>query len=567
MQKRVQIESRKVQTVYAPLATSSLTIHSRATSQSQSQNNTIKVIQKQPKMRNRSLITRQMKQKQIFSQTDSCTNKVLTERNLEIDCSLMEPSTTTSIQQYHLVWQSPYRPHIYTIYFPYPQMLQETRSQQFLVEQIKKPLYYKLQGQVPFKCILSAFEAAGFERIDEENWLIYWGLASKDTLKEMKKYQKTNHFPGCWSVGRKDNLWIHLSKVKRKFPTEYYFIPNTYLLQYDFERFEGVRESAPKKTLWIKKPVASARGNGIKLINKKTKLTADKRYLVMDYISNPHLINNFKYDLRVYVLITSIDPLRVYMYKDGLVRFATQEYSLKSQDIKKRFIHLTNFSVNKQSPNFIANNQDKEQQVKASKWSHKEYKQQLTTQGINHKILFKSIEDVVLKTCIAAEPLLLDRNGKTSEHKNNYFELFGFDILIDETLKPWLLEVNVSPSLNSASDLDAQIKTKLISDMLHLIGVEYHYKKAFRVQIKKRLYERNINEIQSINSRNFRQKVNQEDLDVMLQSLEEQLRLGQFKCLYPNKKNIWEYDEFFEYPRFHNKLIQKYFEDGSNWVI
>lgn len=44
----------------------------------------------------------------------------------------------------------------------------------------------------------------------------------------------------------------------------------------------------------------------------------------MDYISNPHLIHNYKYDLRVYVLITSIDPLRVYMYKDGLVRFATE---------------------------------------------------------------------------------------------------------------------------------------------------------------------------------------------------------------------------------------------------
>ncbi|CAD8186669.1 unnamed protein product [Paramecium pentaurelia] len=520
MQKRVQIESRKVQTVYLPLAASSLTTHSRLTSQSQSQtqsqHNIIKVIQKQVKVRNRSLKTRNKIQKEILSQTDSCTNKVLTERNLEIDSSLMEPSTTTSIKQFQLVWQSPYRPHIYTIYFPYPQLLQQTRSQQFLVEQIKKPLYYKLQGQVPFKCVLSAFEAAGFERSDEDNWLIYWGLASKETLDEMKKYQKTNHFPGCWSIGRKDNLWIHLSKVKRRFPNEYSFIPNTYLLQYDFDRFERIRESAPKKTFWIKKPVASARGNGIKLIDKKTKLTADKRYLVMDYIQNPHLINNFKYDLRVYVLITSTDPLRVYMYKDGLVRFATQEYSLKSQDIKKRFIHLTNFSVNKQSPNFIVNNQEMEQQVKASKWSHKEYKQQLMAQGINHKLLFKSIKDVVLKTCIAAEPLLLE-NRITMEHKNNYFELFGFDILIDEKLKPWLLEVNVSPSLNSSSELDAQIKTKLISDMLHLIGIQYHTKKAFRIQIKKKLYERNINEIQTINTRNFRQKVNQEDLDVMIQ--------------------------------------------------
>lgn len=71
----------------------------------------------------------------------------------------------------------------------------------------------------------------------------------------------------------------------------------------------------------------------------------------MDYISNPHLINNHKYDLRVYVVVTSADPLRVYMFKDGLVRFATSEYSTKQKDLKKRYIHLTNFSVNKEAPN------------------------------------------------------------------------------------------------------------------------------------------------------------------------------------------------------------------------
>jgi tubulin polyglutamylase TTLL4 len=91
-----------------------------------------------------------------------------------------------------------------------------------------------------------------------------------------------------------------------------------------------------------------------------------------------------------------------------------------------------------------------------------EYKEKLTQLGISPKKVYKSIEDVVLKTCIAAEPLLLDPNGKSNlilyvgtEHKNNYFELFGFDVLIDENLKPWLLEVNVSPSLNSSSELDA----------------------------------------------------------------------------------------------------------------
>ena len=57
------------------------------------------------------------------------------------------------------------------------------------------------------------------------------------------------------------------------------------------------------------------------------------------------------------------------------------------------------------------------------------------------------------------------------EHRNNYFEIYGFDILIDHKLKPWLIEVNICPSLSSSSPLDRRIKTSLISDTLNLLGL------------------------------------------------------------------------------------------------
>ena len=59
------------------------------------------------------------------------------------------------------------------------------------------------------------------------------------------------------------------------------------------------------------------------MVTKDTSLKNKKDILVSQYISNPHLINNFKYDLRIYVLVTSYDPLRIYMFKEGLTRFAT----------------------------------------------------------------------------------------------------------------------------------------------------------------------------------------------------------------------------------------------------
>ncbi len=64
---------------------------------------------------------------------------------------------------------------------------------------------------------------------------------------------------------------------------------------------------------------------------------------------NPHLISGYKYDLRVYVLVTSFNPLKVYMYTDGLVRFATEKYTLDPKNINQKFVHLTNFSINKKN--------------------------------------------------------------------------------------------------------------------------------------------------------------------------------------------------------------------------
>lgn len=68
------------------------------------------------------------------------------------------------------------------------------------------------------------------------------------------------------------------------------------------------------------------------------------------YIHNPMLIDGRKFDLRLYVLVTSMEPLRVYLFEEGLVRFSTKRYSLRN--LRSRFTHLTNYSINKKSGSF-----------------------------------------------------------------------------------------------------------------------------------------------------------------------------------------------------------------------
>jgi hypothetical protein len=67
-------------------------------------------------------------------------------------------------------------------------------------------------------------------------------------------------------------------------------------------------------------------GKGIHIFHKLEDNPND--YIITKYVSNPHLINEFKYDFRLYVLITGLSPLKMYLYKDGLVRFTTEKYSL-----------------------------------------------------------------------------------------------------------------------------------------------------------------------------------------------------------------------------------------------
>lgn len=77
---------------------------------------------------------------------------------------------------------------------------------------------------------------------------------------------------------------------------------------------------------------------------------------------------------------------------------------------------------------------------------------------------------------------------KCGTHRTNCFEVFGFDILIDSDLKPWLLEVNLSPSLATDSPLDMTIKSNLLNDVFNLVGVKkFDRKKESLNKIKHRM--------------------------------------------------------------------------------
>lgn len=103
--------------------------------------------------------------------------------------------------------------------------------------------------------------------------------------------------------------------------------------------------------MWILKPSCSSRGRGIFLIDSLNEVPIDENFVISRYIHNPLLINGLKFDLRLYVLVTCFHPLKIYVFSEGLTRFATEKYKPGNKNCK--FMNLTNYSINKKSEKFV----------------------------------------------------------------------------------------------------------------------------------------------------------------------------------------------------------------------
>ena len=218
------------------------------------------------------------------------------------------------------------------------------------------------------------------------------------------------------------------------------------------------------------KPSNSSRGRGIHIIDDINDLNVDELSIISRYVTNPLLINGYKFDLRIYVVVTCYEPLRIYVYKEGLARFASETYTAKFNKNNK-YMHLTNYSINKKNEHFVQN-ESAENDDFGFKWSLSAFCKHLETVGINMSLLWSRIFDVLIKTLACGEHYVLQAMKKNQMHRQNCYEVFGFDILLDSDLKPWLVEVNLSPSLSSDSPLDLTIKSHLILDTFNMIQVK-----------------------------------------------------------------------------------------------
>ncbi|XP_056282494.1 tubulin polyglutamylase TTLL4 [Pseudoliparis swirei] len=411
------------------------------------------------------------------------------------------------------------------------------------------------------------------------DWLGCWGPHMKSPcFKALGEHQKLNHFPGTFQIGRKDRLWRNLSKMQLSFgKREFGFFPRTFVLPQDVKLLRKAWEDGGARQKWIVKPPASARGIGIQVIHKWGQLPRKRPLLVQKYLHKPYLIGGNKFDLRIYVYVTCYDPLRVYIFSDGLVRFASCKYSSSTKTLGNKFMHLTNYSVNKKNSEYQSNSDDKACQ--GHKWTLKSLWQFLGSKGVSTAPIWEKIKDIVIKTIIGSEPYV---NSLLKMHLHSPYschELFGFDIMLDEKLKPWLLEVNISPSLHSNTALDVAVKGQMIRDLLNLAGFRIPLKEDVGIpsstsslcvwtrertkpqvsadeKVKRAFYLAQCYADQDFLS-TVLDVLTPEDVRVLAAGEDELTRLGQFQRIFPSPESS-RYLRFFECPRYLNVLLDQW---------
>ncbi|KAK0095567.1 hypothetical protein PV326_007965 [Microctonus aethiopoides] len=338
----------------------------------------------------------------------------------------------------------------------------------------------------------------GMKEVTEgSSWNLYWTdlSVSIERAKEMRRFQKVNHFPGMTEICRKDLLARNLNRMLRLFPKEYNFFPKTWCLPADYGDVAAYAKMRRSKTFIIK-PDTGCQGRGIYLTKTLKDIKPYDRMICQVYLAKPFLIDGFKFDLRVYVLITSCDPLRIYVYNDGLVRFATSRYKEPTgHNTSNVFMHLTNYSVNKHSRMYVTD------EKAGSKRKISTFNKWLMTNDIDANELWRKIDEIIVKTILSAYPVLKHSYHTCfPTHDLTYacFEILGFDILIDWKLKPFLLEVNHSPSFHTDAQIDRDIKESLLIDTFKILNFHQCDKKKILEEDRKRVRDRLL---QGINTR------------------------------------------------------------------
>lgn len=327
--------------------------------------------------------------------------------------------------------------------------------------------------------IVDALRPRGWGRTDGDDWSLLWSFHphSPAVLHRVRPDQRINHFPGVMSLHLKDHLAHHLAAHARARGLERHpFVPETHLLPDDHDRWRAAAAHEPDRP-WIVKPTNDMSGDGIFLVRgPDASLPREPGWLVQRYIDEPLLLpgDPHKHALRVFVVVTALDPLTAYIHPRPIVKFASRPFSLAH--LHDRIRHLTNPAVQ-------LTNADRPDPVRNMSWE--DYTAALSGMGVDPARVWAAIRDLVATTLLAHREPMRRLSIGFGAPLPSCFDLLGFDLTLDATGQPWLLECNASPGISArggagspAQVVQRTTKRAVLADLFSLIGVDEGFEVA-----------------------------------------------------------------------------------------
>ncbi len=242
---------------------------------------------------------------------------------------------------------------------------------------------------------------------------------------------------------------------------------------------------------------------GISIVRDLDQVSYSSPSVIQQYLMKPLLYRGYKFDFRLYVLVTSFTPLKAFIYQEGFARFGSRKFSSSlHNDMDKNHvdqIHLTNSSIQRVYDDDI----DQFHPVKlavvnggGNKVTLSWFWKQLEGCGVDITLVWTKIKELCMKTLMSV--------CDEVHNQPNSFEVFGFDVILDEDSRPWLIEVNSCPALARETELDGMVKEALIRDTIKLINPCQYDREALASICQRRLHQKK-------KSSSFQKKMSERD--------------------------------------------------------
>lgn len=329
-----------------------------------------------------------------------------------------------------------------------------------LSERPKYTVYGKNIDSGYLKHVYEPLSRAGFVRVSynvSDDWMLMWAhdypfKKIRPVIMKMKKHQKVNKFPGSGFVTNKVNLAT--SGLEG--------IPRAFQIPEEVSKLKAYAEDNPDK-MFVQK---NKNHRGIKIEKIDLLDLKTEGSFVQEFVDDPFLIDGYKFDIGIYTMITSIDPLRIYVFEgDILLRFCPEKYHPFDAANRDKYVVHDDYRPTWKVPTMAKIYSDLGYSFRETLNTH------IRSLGKNPEDLWNKVHRVIRSVYQAKEKSFADAL-KNYPYKRGFFEMVRFDFVLDSKLNLFLMEANMSPNLSSKHfALNRRLYEQVVYSLLRLTGV------------------------------------------------------------------------------------------------